>query len=110
MEIKWYWPMEMLGFVENISAEYQDGYIHYSVSGACDTVMLWFLLGLFPLLFLFGFLTRRLSARAGRSTLGIWLVRSARPCCSSMPCSCRLVWVLIFSSIPAEAVLFPLMH
>ena len=75
MEIKWYWPMEMLGFVENISAEYQDGYIHYSVSGSCDTVMMWLLLGLFPLLFLFGFLTRRLSARAGRDTLGIWLAR-----------------------------------
>lgn len=70
MEIKWYWPMEMLGFVENISAEYQDGYIHYSVSGSCDTVMMWLLLGLFPLLFLFGFLTRRLSARAGRGHSG----------------------------------------
>ena len=37
--------------------------------------MMWLLLGLFPLLFLFGFLTRRLSARAGRDTLGIWLAR-----------------------------------
>ena len=40
MEIKWYWPMEMLGLVENISAEYNDGYTHYQVSTLCAQVLL----------------------------------------------------------------------
>ena len=89
MEIKWYWPMEMLGFVENISAEYQDGYIHYSVSGSCDTVMMWLLLGLFPLLFLFGFLTGGCQPEPGGTLWGSGLRGSVWPCCSAMPCSCR---------------------
>ena len=110
MEIKWYWPMEMLGFVENISAEYQDGYIHYSVSGSCDTVMMRFLLGLFPLLFLFGFLTRRLSARAGRDALGIWLARVSVALLLGYALLLSMVWGLIFNSIPAEAVLFHLIR
>ena len=76
MEIKWYWPMEMLGLVENISAEYNDGYTHYQVSTLCAQVLLYALLALIPLLFLLGFLARRVTGRAGRPAAGIWLVRS----------------------------------
>ena len=75
MEITWYWPMELLGLVKDISGEYNDGWTHYQVSRMCDTVMKYLIFGLIPVLFLLGFLARRLTARAGRDALGIWLVR-----------------------------------
>ena len=75
MKIEWYWPMEMLGLVENISAEYNDGYTYYQVSALCAQVLRYALLALIPLLILLGFLARRLTARAGRPAAGIWLVR-----------------------------------
>lgn len=67
--------MELLGLVENISGEYNDGYTHYQVSALCAQVLLYALLALIPLLFLLGFLARRLTGRAGRPAAGIWLVR-----------------------------------
>ena len=75
MKIEWYWPMEALGLVENISEEYNDGYTYYQVSAFCAQLLLYVLLALIPLLFLLGFLARRLTARAGRGAAGIWLVR-----------------------------------
>ena len=75
MEIKWYWPMELLGLVKNISAEYNDGYTHYQVSSSCAQVLMYTFLALLPLLFLLGFLVRRLTGRAGRGAVGVWLVR-----------------------------------
>ena len=74
MEIKWYWPMELLGLVKDISGEYNDGWTHYQVSRMCDTVMKYLIFGLIPVLFLLGFLAPGLTARAGRDVLGIWLV------------------------------------
>lgn len=75
MKIEWYWPMEMLGLVKNISAEYNDGYTHYQVSAHCAQVLLYALLALIPLLFLLGVLAQRLTDRAGRPAAGTWLVR-----------------------------------
>ena len=75
MKIKWYWPMELLGLVENITAEYNDGYTHYQVSALCAQVLLYALLALRPLLVLLGVLIRWLTVRAGRPAAGIWLVR-----------------------------------
>ena len=75
MKIKWYWPMELLGLVKNISGEYNDGYTYYQVSALCAQVLRYALLALIPLLILLGFLARRLTARTGRPAAGIWLVR-----------------------------------
>ena len=67
--------MELLGLVENITAEYNDGYTHYQVSALCAQVLLYALLVLLPLLVLLGFLLRWITVRAGRPAVGIWLVR-----------------------------------
>ena len=75
MEIKWYWPMELLGLVKDVSGEYNDGWTHYQVSRMCDTVMKCLIWGAIPAMLLLGFLVRRVAARTGRDTLGIWLVR-----------------------------------
>lgn len=75
MEVKWYWPMELLGLVEDISGEYNDGWTHYQVSGMCDTVMKYLIWGLIPAMFLLGFLAQRLMDRTGQNILGVWLVR-----------------------------------
>ena len=56
MKIKWYWPMEILGLVKDLTGEYNDGYTHYEVSRRCDELMKILLWGLFPALFLLGFL------------------------------------------------------
>lgn len=74
MKIKWYWPMEMLGLVKNLTGEYNDGYTHYEVSRHCDELMKALLWGLFPALFLLGFLVRRCLARAGQDPFGKGLV------------------------------------
>lgn len=75
MEVKWYWPMELLGLVKDVSGEYSDGWTHYQVSRMCDTVMKYLILGLIPAMLLLGFFIRRLAGRTGQNILGIWLVR-----------------------------------
>ena len=75
MEIKWYWPMELLGLVKDVSGEYNDGWTHYQVSRMCDTVMRYLILGLIPAMLLLGFFIRKLAGRAGQNVLGVWLVR-----------------------------------
>ena len=70
MKIKWYWPMEILGLVKDLTGEYNDGYTHYEVSRRCDELMKILLWGLFPALFLLGFLARRCLARAGQDPFG----------------------------------------
>lgn len=75
MEVKWYWPMELLGLVRDVSGEYNDGWTHYQVSRMCDTVIKYLILGSIPAMLLLGFLVRRLMRRTGRNALGIWLVR-----------------------------------
>lgn len=74
MKIKWYWPMEMLGLVKDLTGEYNDGYTHYEVSRHCDELMKALLWGLFPALFLLGFLVRRCLARTGQDPFGKGLV------------------------------------
>ncbi len=81
MKIKWYWPMEILGLVKDLTGEYNDGYTHYEVSRRCDELMKILLWGLFPALFLLGFLARRCLARADRTHSARGWYTVARSCC-----------------------------
>ena len=56
MTIKWYWPAEMLGLVKNISHEYNDGGIYWSVAGNTGDVFLTLMLSMFGVMFFAGFL------------------------------------------------------
>ena len=56
MEVKWYLPAKLLGLVEDISYQYNDGYTHHIVSARTGDVFLTFFLALIPILFLTGFL------------------------------------------------------
>ena len=56
MTIKWYWPAEMLGLVKNISHEYNDGGIYWSVAGNTDDVFLTLFLSMVGVMFFAGFL------------------------------------------------------
>ena len=103
MKIKWYWPMEILGLVKDLTGEYNDGYTHYEVSRRCDELMKILLLGLFPALFLLGFwrggawpgLDRTHSAR------GWYTV--ARSCCWDTPSCWRWALGRISSFTPRAA-------
>ncbi len=44
INIKWYWPMELLGLVEDVSEKYNDG-TTYIVSSKCGDVFMWMLVG-----------------------------------------------------------------
>jgi len=71
MELKWYFPAKLLGLVEDISYQYNDGFIHHSVSARTDEVFFTFFLALIPILFLTGFLLRfRDSGRGQKIVLG----------------------------------------
>ncbi len=66
MEIKWYGLAKLLGLVEDISSQYNDGYIHHSVSSKTGDVFTALTLSLIPLLFLAGFLLGRRKDRGQR--------------------------------------------
>lgn len=59
MEIKWYGLAQLLGLVEDIAYQYNDGYTHYTVSARTGDVFAALLFSLLPVLFLLGFLIRR---------------------------------------------------
>ena len=54
MEVKWYWPAEQLGLVQDISHLYNDGHTYYQVSAQADEVFFTFTLLLLPTLFFLG--------------------------------------------------------
>ena len=70
MKIKWYWLAEQMGLVSNLTAQYNDGAIHYQVSARADEVFSILFLSLIPLLFLFGLILRFLLCRAGHPNAG----------------------------------------
>ena len=59
---KWYWPMEILGLVEDLSEVYNDG-TTYSVSAKCGEVYGWMLCGFMVFSFVLGFAMRLLSKK-----------------------------------------------
>jgi len=70
MKIKWYWLAEQMGLVSNLTAQYNDGAIHYQVSARADEVFSILFLSLIPLLFLFGLILRFLLCRVGHPNAG----------------------------------------
>ncbi len=56
MEIKWYGFAELLGLVKNVSAEYNDGAVHWQVSSAAGDVFFAFAMSIIPVMFFLGFL------------------------------------------------------
>ncbi len=56
MELKWYWVAELLGLVKNVSAEYNDGAVHWQVSAAAGDVFFAFAMSMIPVMFFLGFL------------------------------------------------------
>lgn len=56
MTIKWYALAEMLGLVTNISEEYNDGSIHWSVAANTGDVFLTLFLSMIAVMFFLGFL------------------------------------------------------
>lgn len=71
MELKWYFPAKLLGLVEDISYQYNDGFIHHSVSARTGDVFLTFFLALIPILFLTGFLLRRRFPEGGQKAVRV---------------------------------------
>ena len=67
MEIKWYLPAKLLGLVEDISHQYNDGYTHHIVSARIDEVFFVFFVLLIPLLFGAGFLLLRCCSSCGKT-------------------------------------------
>ena len=74
MEIKWYWPAELMGLVTDISAQ-SNGEYTYQVSAQTGDVIFFLFLSLIPLLFLAGILIRFWFARASRDSLGRRMIR-----------------------------------
>ena len=69
MKIKWYWLAEQLGLVTDLTAQYNDGAIHYRVSAQVSEVFFVLLLSLIPLLFLLGLALCFFLPRSGRELL-----------------------------------------
>ena len=69
MELNWYLPAKLLGLVEDISHQYNDGYTHYAVSARTDEVFFTFFVLLIPLLFGAGFLLRRCCPSWGKTII-----------------------------------------
>lgn len=69
MKIKWYWLAEQLGLVTDLTAQYNDGAIHYRVSAQAGEVFSALLLSLIPLLFLLGLALCFFLHRSGRELL-----------------------------------------
>ena len=70
MKIKWYWLAEQMGLVSDLTAQYNDGAIHYRVSAQADEVFAALFLSLIPFLFLFSLVSCFLLCRMGRSDQG----------------------------------------
>ncbi|MBR6801648.1 MAG: hypothetical protein IKM61_07855 [Eubacteriaceae bacterium] len=60
MTIKWYFPMEVLGLVEDVSEKYNDG-TTYVVSAKCADVFLWMLGGFILMCFTAGIILTLIS-------------------------------------------------
>ena len=65
MELKWYWPAEVLGLVTRLTPQPSNDYAHYQVSARADEVFLLLFLSLIPLLFLAGMWIRCTASRCG---------------------------------------------
>lgn len=70
MKIKWYWLAEQMGLVSDLTAQYNDGAIHYQVSARADEVFATLFLSLIPLLFLSALIFCFLLCRRGRPNVG----------------------------------------
>ncbi len=68
MEIKWYGLAELLGLVENISAQFNDGATHYKVQSETGTVFFWLHMALLLLLFATGFFLQHTAIKRNNNT------------------------------------------
>jgi len=100
MELKWYWLAEQMGLVTNISAQYNDGFIHYQVSARTGDVFFTLFLALIPTLFLLGCLLRFLLVRRGHDRAGRILSRGG-------VCILLLYAVLLASGIGPYVQFYP---
>jgi len=69
MEIKWYWPAKMLGLVEDISHEYNDGFAHTRVSARADEVFMYLHLAFPVILFMISFIISFLYTKKDKATI-----------------------------------------
>lgn len=75
MEIKWYGLAQLLGLVEDIAYQYNDGYTHYTVSARTGDVFATLTFSLLPILFLAGFLIRwKCSPDKGKKLVRIGII------------------------------------
>ena len=70
MEIKWYWPAEMLGLVEDVTHLYPGQGICYEVSAKTDEVFAAFALGMMPFLMIAGALWMICFVRKNKEHIG----------------------------------------
>lgn len=75
MEFEWYWPAKQMGFVKDISEQYNDGVRHLQVSSKVGDVFMMLTFSLIPLCFIIGFLIRWILGRKRKNDLAkkfIW--------------------------------------
>ncbi len=69
MEIEWYWPAEQMGFIKDISEQYNDGMRYLQVSSKVGDVFMVLTFSLIPLCFMIGLLIRWILGRKKKDAL-----------------------------------------